>query len=350
VVSHLRLLCTLFLLSSAFPAFAQEPVILRYQFVKNCPTKLEVSSELTQNMKVAGSDIKSTYRQRLSFTWTAVDQDNESNWFVKQKIEAIKLDAEIGGSPAKTYDSPKEGVASTPLGEFFDKLVGSEYKLTISKEMKLIKVEGWDDFFKKRDPNPHMELLNKHINGVETLEEIPSLFLITLPINVVRVGDRWKQSRVIDLAPIGRILEDREYTYRGEGKDKLKRIDVLTLGEYAKPEPAVAAGLPFTIAEANLTYLDSGGVIKFDNRNGRVASAELTSHWRGTMTIAVGGQNTKVELAMTLKSTLKTSGPDLPAPEIAPEVVQPNPPSAVARYQPCPCRAHRLLHRFRRCR
>jgi hypothetical protein len=180
--------------------------------------------------------------------------------------------------------------------------------------------------------------------------EMANPFLIAFPTGVVKVGDRWKRARVIDLARVGRIVESREYTYRGEGNDKLKRIDVLARGEYAKPDPAVQADLPFTIANADFTFPDSGGVIKFDNRDGGVASAELTFQVRGTLTLTVAGQNTKVDVAMSQKSTLRTSGPDPAAEETAHKVVQPCPSPTVTWYEPCPCRAHRLFHRFRRCR
>src|SRR5438552_2416428 len=89
------------------PAGRQEPF---YQ---------EMSSETTQNMKVAGSDIKNVQKQTFYFSWTPVEQDKDGNWVLKQKIEGVKMNIEISGSPPIAYDSTKEGTSSSPLSEFF---------------------------------------------------------------------------------------------------------------------------------------------------------------------------------------------------------------------------------------
>ena len=58
------------------------------------------------------------------------------------------MDIEIGGNKI-VYDStnPSAGTSNNPLQDFFKALVGSEFKLTISPEMKVVKIEADDYYF-----------------------------------------------------------------------------------------------------------------------------------------------------------------------------------------------------------
>jgi hypothetical protein len=175
-------------------------------------------------------------------------------------------------------------------------------------------------------------------------------FLIALPSHPVKVGDFWEQPHVTDLGPIGRLEETRKYSFKGKGEDNLERIQVAVLAKYAKPDPAAVAGLPFKIAKADFKCLDSGGLIKFDNRNGRVASMNTALAMFGVFYIEIGGQETEVELTMLKSTTLKVTGPDLPAPSAAPVDVTPCAQIVPVSCRPCPGLRHRLFQRWRRSR
>src|SRR5205807_345334 len=78
--------------------------------------------------------------QTFYFSWTPVEQ-KEKDWIVKQKIEGVKMEIQIGGNTI-SYDSSNPGTANNPLSEFFKALKDSEFTLTIGPDMKVTKVEG----------------------------------------------------------------------------------------------------------------------------------------------------------------------------------------------------------------
>jgi hypothetical protein len=214
-------------LTAAAPA--ADMTTLKWKFEKDKPFYQEMSSDTTQNMKVAGSDIKNVQKQTFYFSWTPVEQDKDGNWILKQKIEGVKMKIEISGSPPIDYDSTKEGAATTPLGDFFKVLVGSEFTLTIDKDMKVIKIEGRDDFIKKLGgANPQMEPLLKQILSEDALKEMADPTFAAVKTGEIKVNDTWERPSKFDMGPIGKYNNLYKYTYQGmdQGNTKLDRIKV----------------------------------------------------------------------------------------------------------------------------
>jgi len=296
-------------LTAAAPA--PDTATLKWKFDPKSPFYQEMTSETTQNMKVAGSDIKNEQKQTFYFSWTPVEQDKDGNWILKQKIEGVKMSIKISGSPDIVYDSTKEGASSTPLGEFFKVLDGSEFKITINKDMKVAKVEGREDFIKKLGgANPQMEPLLNKILSEDALKEMADPTFAAIPPTEVTKDKPWQRPSKFDMGPIGKYSNTYKYTYQGKdsANAKLDRVKVDITVKYEKPdETAAGAGLPFKIKSAELTPKNSTGFILFDNEKGRVESAESTLDMDGTLDIEIGGQVTKVELKQVQKASAKTS-------------------------------------------
>jgi hypothetical protein len=274
-----RLLSVLIVLSSVVPAPGQEPVILKHRLIKDWPIYQDITTETMQKTKVAGMEVKTVHKEMVGYSWTAVEQDKDANWILKQKIQRVIINSETGDSPPYAFDSTKKAAANDSRAEFYKAMVGSEFKFTVNRDMKVVKVEGREDFVKRiGGGNPQMEQLLKHWVTDEALKSTAESFVIGLPSQAVNVGDHWKQLHSTDLGPIGQLEETRDYSYKGKGDDNLERIQFAALVKYAKPDPAVIAGLPFTVTKAEFKVAESSGLIKFDNRNGRVASADLTLH------------------------------------------------------------------------
>src|SRR5262249_36054328 len=132
------------------PVVAGGPTKLVWKFEKDKVFYQEMKTETKQTMTVMNQDITQNQSQTFYFSWTPKEQDKDKNWVVKQKIEGIKMDINIGGNPV-TYDSTKEaGGTANPLADFFKALVGSEFTLTINpNDGKVLKIEGREEFVKK---------------------------------------------------------------------------------------------------------------------------------------------------------------------------------------------------------
>src|SRR5262249_3054780 len=81
---------------------------------------------------------------------------------------------------------------------------------------------------------------------------------------------------------------------------------VVTKLEYIAPDPKGQPQLPFKITKANLNSKKATGFILFDPKEGRVVSSEMDLDLEGTLTIEIGGTETKVDLKQSQKTTVRT--------------------------------------------
>lgn len=289
-------------------AFGQDAVKLEWKFEKGKPFYQEMQTKTKQTMKIMAMDnITQNQDQTFIFSWTPVDQDKDKNWIVTQKIEGVKMDIEIGGNKI-TYDSANPGAGtSNPLADFFKALVGSEFKLTISPDMKVTKIEGRDEFINKLvKANPQMEPLLKQILGDEALKQMADPAFASVPPNPVKKGDTWEKQSKLNMGPIGTYDTTYKYTY--EGKDgKLDKIKVDTVLNYKPPEAGAAGTLPFKIKAAKLESKNATGTILFDNEKHRLDSSDMKLALEGKLTIEIGGMTTEVDLNQEQDTKVKTT-------------------------------------------
>lgn len=296
------------LFALALPVRAQEAT-LKWEFVKDKPFQQELTTTTKQTMKVMGMDITQNQEQTFTFSWTPKEKDEKTgSWTVIQKIEAVKMNIEIGGNTI-TYDSTKDAATNNALGDFFKALVGSEFKLTIDKDMKITKIDGRDDFINKLvKANPTMEPLLKQILGDEALKQMADPAFAAVPSKAVKKGDKWTKESTLNMGPIGsyKIV----YNYEYDGKDgKLDKIKVGTDLKYEPPTASAAGSLPFKIKEAKLTTKNAGGEIKFDNEKHRLDSSDMKMTLEGTLKIEINGNPTDVALTQEQTTKVKTSDP-----------------------------------------
>lgn len=303
---HRRCFVAVLLLGLAVPAFGQDTVDLKWQFEKDKTFYQEMSTITKQTMKVLGMDITQNQNQTFIFSWTPKEQDKDQCWTVAQKIEAVKMEIEIGGNKI-TYDSTKDTGAGNPLADFFKALVGSEFKLTICPDMKVSKIEGKEDFIKKLvAANQQMEPLLKQILSEEALKQMADPAFASVPGKPVKKGDTWTKESKLNMGPIGSY--DTKYKYTYEGKDgKLDKIKVDTELKYSPPTESTALGLPFKIKDANLKTTKATGTILFDNEKHRLDSSDMSLELSGKLTIDIGNMNTEVDLSQTQQTKVKTT-------------------------------------------
>jgi hypothetical protein len=293
--------------STVGSALAQDTVDLKWEFKKDQPFYQTVDTSTTQSMKVMGMDHTQTQKQTFTFSWTPKEQDKDKNWVVAQKIEAVKLNVEIGGNKVE-YDSTNPStVAGNPLADFFKALVGSTFTLTISPEMKVLKIDGRQEFVDKLvKSNPQMEPLLKQILSDEALKQMADPAFACVPNKPVKKGDTWDKKSTLNMGPIGNYDTVYKYTYEGKA-DKLDKIKVDTTLAYQPPGPNAGGALPFQIKAAKLESKGGTGTILFDNVKHRLERSDLKLKLDGKLTISIGGMNTDVELNQDQTVVVTTS-------------------------------------------
>jgi hypothetical protein len=287
------------------PAATGDKVDIKWKFEKEKKIYQEMTTKTTQVMKVMGMEVNQTQEQTFYFSWEMKDEDKDKNMTLVQKIEGVKLSIEIAGSPIK-YDSSNPGSVNTSLGEFFKQLVGTEFKLTLDKDMKVVKVEGRDEFLRKLgQANQTMEPMLKKVLNEEALKQMADPMVGLLPGKPVGKGDSWTRDSKLNLGPIGSYKNNFKYTLEKIEKD-IADIKVVSKLTYEPPTES-GEGLPFRIKSAKLDSTDSGGTIAFDVKKGRLEKQELVVKLNGELVIEIAGQETKVELKQDQKTTVSTS-------------------------------------------
>jgi hypothetical protein len=288
--------------------YGQETAKLEWKFEKGKPFYQEMNTKTKQTMKIMAMDnITQNQDQTFTFSWTPEDQDKDKNWIVAQKIEAVKMDIEIGGNKI-TYDSANPtATTGNPLADFFKALVGSEFKLTISPEMKVLKIEGRDKFIDKLvKANPQMEPLLKQILSDEALKQMADPAFASVPPSPVEKGKAWEKGSKLNMGPIGTYDTTYKYTYEGK-QGKLDKIKVDTILKYEAPDAGAAGQLPFKIKAAKLDSKNATGTILFDNEKHRLDSSDMKLTLEGKLTIEIGGMTTEVDLTQDQVTTVRTS-------------------------------------------
>jgi hypothetical protein len=281
------------------------PVTLKWQFTKDKPFYQEMTTETKQTMTVMNMDVTQNQKQTFYFSWTP-KEEKDKNWTIKQKIEGVKMDINIGGNPV-TYDSTKDTGTANPLADFFKALVGSEFTLTVAPDGKVTKIEGREEFVKKlSSANQNMAPMLNQILSDDALKQMADPAFSIVPGKEIKVGDTWERPSKLNMGPIGTYDTTYKYTYEGK-QDKLDKISVKTELKYTPPTESAQANLPFKIEKADLKSTEGSGTILFDNEKGRLASSDMTLKLGGTLTIKIGGTPTEVKLTQDQKTTVKTS-------------------------------------------
>jgi hypothetical protein len=291
------------------PAFGQDTVDLKWKFEKGKTFYQEITTDTKQDMKVMGMNIAQNQKQTFIFSWTPEQQNDDKSWVIKQKIEGVKVDIQIGGNPM-SFDSTKDTGAANPLADFFKSLVGAEFKMTVSPDMKVTKIEGRDEFLKKLvQSSPQMQPLLNQILSDEALKQMADPAFAVIPNKPVKKGDTWERQTTLSMGPVGSYVSTHKYTFVGmDEKDKnLAKIKVDTSLKYTPPTAGATAGLPFQIASANLESKEATGTVLFDIARGRVSSSIMNLKLDGTIDINIGGMTSQVKLEQTQSTTMKTS-------------------------------------------
>lgn len=286
---------------------------LAIKFVKDQPFYQEMTTRTIQNIKVQGLDVGQNQEQTFIFKFEPVKQEGDK-WIVKQTIEGVKMKIDIAGSPV-SYDSTNEaagGGTNTALSEFFKALKGSQFTLTIGKDMTVEKVDGRDEFVKKLvSANKQLEQLLNKILGEEALKQMADPTFGVVPKEPKKLMDKWTKTVKLTLGPLGTYDNTYTYTYAKQTGDNAE-IDVAVELKYTPPAADQGGEtLPFKIKGGEITQVkddkSNKGKVIFNTKLGRIESSNVSVKMTGKLNLDIGGTTTEVTLTQDQTTELKTS-------------------------------------------
>jgi hypothetical protein len=285
---------------------------LAFKFVKDQPFWQEMTTRTIQNIKVQGLDVGQNQEQTFFFKFEPIKQDGDK-WIVKQTIEGVKMKIDIAGSPV-SYDSTNEAAAggtNTALSEFFKALKGSQFTLTIAKDMSVEKVDGREDFVKKLvQANKQLEQLLNKILGEEALKQMADPTFGVVPKEAKKVGEKWSRTVKLSLGPLGAYENIYNFTYAKQTGDNAE-IDIAVELKYTPPGPDQGGEtLPFKIKGGKIEQMkdekSNKGKALFNTKTGRIESSTIAVKMTGSLTLDIGGTQTDVTLTQDQTTEVKT--------------------------------------------
>jgi RNA polymerase sigma factor (sigma-70 family) len=294
-----------------------EGLVIKWKFEKEKPFYQEMTTETIQTIKVMDRDVKQTQTQTFYFSWTPTERDKYGNWLLKQKIDGVKIDIDIGGEKTE-YDSNKNEDANNPLAAFYKALTGAEFNITLDEWVNIKKVEGRDQFLRKLlAKRPELQTLANPIISEDAVRGmIEKCLFPEVLAGLLRPGDSWTRKAKLDMGFLGVCQTTSEYTYVGK-EGNLDRIKVHTKLD-GLPTAVDTPNLAFTIRDGNMKS-EGAGVVLFDGKNGRVVHMQLDQKLEGELTVTVAGADSKVQLSQRQKTTVKTTDdPPLQASKLRP--------------------------------
>jgi hypothetical protein len=284
---------------------------LDWGFKENKTFYQKMTTTTDQSLTVSSNKVDQKQKQVFVFSWTPVKKNDDGSWVIKQKIEDVQMNIDIGNQQIKYDSTNPDAGGNNPLSEFFKELVGSEFTLTLSKDLKVTKIEGRDAFVQKLTrANPQMKPLLEQILSEKAMMEMAEPTFAAVPNAKKTKGQSWTKDSNLDMGPIGKYENSYKYTFDGpdDKEKKLLKIKVDTTLKYKEPgDAAGAAALPFRIKSADLKSTSATGTVLYDPEQKRIEKTTMDLKLKGELVIDIGGQPTKVELEQTQTSTVETS-------------------------------------------
>jgi hypothetical protein len=275
-------------------------------------------TNVTQVIKVMGQDLTQQQDSTFYYKWTPIKQDGDK-WEITQEIEGIKMSIDISGNKI-SYDSTQADggpIAGNPnLMEFFKKIVGSKFTVTLDKNYKVEKVDGIQEFIKNLSSGNAQTRMDEVMKGIMTDDAVKQMCDPTsglIPDGPKKPGDKWSKPATLNLGPIGSYTVTNSFTYKGIEKD-MDVFEVEPALVYAAPKADNASGLLFRIKEGKLSTTPetpSKGTIIYNPKLQRIESADTTVKLKGELTVTIGNADTKVELLQTQTTKILTSDTSL---------------------------------------
>src|ERR1043165_2979917 len=193
-----------------------------------------------------------------------------------------------------------------PLTEkMLEKLKGHQFTITIDKNGKMTKFEGYESLIKKiSNDDPMVEKTLRAILTADTFKKTAENTFTMLPDKAVKKGDTWNRETQMSMGPIGSFKINAKYTYDGMEKD-LAVIQGTSTLTYSAPKDD--GGLPFKISKGNIDATNAKTRLLFDSNLGRPSSEHTTLALKGNLTLAIGEMEVEMTLEMEQRTDSKVS-------------------------------------------
>jgi len=293
-IRSLIIICMSVGLSPLLSESAEADPVLKYRYKSGQRLQYELKQTLTTKTEFSGQESGNAITQHLDLSTVVEKVLPDGSARVKKSIDRIRLKAtQPGGRQELEYDSASQNEATGPFAmivKSMSMLVGQEIEMTVSPLGESRDVVIPQSLI-KRFSAPAAQMGG--VNSSEGVTKMMSQGNVIFPEKTLSVGEKWKRELTTEL-PFGLMKSLVVFTYSGETKEGLHRIDAITTISIEPKE-----NLPFQI---KMTESQGRGVYMFDAKRGLILASGLKQVMN--MEIQAAGQNTKQSVTTDISMRL----------------------------------------------
>jgi hypothetical protein len=292
------------------PQLARAQVKLEYKFSEGQKQSYKTKVKTSQVLTLMGQAIQTESTETIVSSTSVGKKRPDNTLPVEEKVESLNVELSLPGGMNITFDSkdPNPKIDNPQLSFLIDlyKLVSHvSYTVVLDAQNKVKAVEGSEKILDKAEGLN--DLVKQSLSSRLDAQRLKTQFEQShgnLPEVLARKGEPWERSETSDLGGGQTLTFQKKYEYVGEekkGSATYDKIDVKTTKVTYAMDPKSPS--PLKVIKSELTIDSGDGTMLFDREAGRIVSSQGTTHIKGPMTFAAGGQEIPGELDLTIATS-----------------------------------------------
>jgi hypothetical protein len=283
-------------------------VKLEYKFEEGSSAKYRSTTKTHQILTISGTDVETKADEVTTTTYSVGKRNPDGKLPIQVKLESFQSQLSLPGSITVSYDSENPAAAKNDnpqlqvLYDVYKVMTGLTYTAVLDKDNKVAAVEGTDKTLEKANEiNPMVADLLKGRLEADKLKHDFEQRIASFPDILVRPGDTWDKTEVMELGGGQSLTFKKRYEYEGtveQGGATLDKIKVKSQSVTFALDPN--SNLPAKVNNSDLKVESSEGTLLFDRKAGVAVERKGVNRIKGDMTLSINGMDLPSKLDLTL--------------------------------------------------
>jgi hypothetical protein len=293
------------------PVHAQ--VKLEQKYTEGSKTKKQTRVKAHQVMAIAGMNTETDSEFGSTSTIEVGKRKSDGSLPITDKTDSIRVNLMVNGQSFITYDSanPPQKKEEGPLAflqDLFKVLIGMAYTVVLDKDNKFVSIEGLQDVLQKADNLDPMavDALKKQLDNDRVKREFEQA-RGSLPGILVRPGETWDRTEVLELGQGQTFTFDKRYEYKGTVEKDGKMLDKIAVTASTVKYEMDPNNPMIKVNKSDLKVDSADGTILFDRAAGHAVESQMKYKIKGTMTLTINGNDLPADLDIELDTNSTTT-------------------------------------------
>ena len=199
------------------------------------------------NVPQAPQPVKQEVTMGQDYSLTVTQKRPGGGHVLELEFLSTEMDVTMGGKSVMTFDSKGEAGDETrnPLAAMFRKMAGARIMYLMDVSNQVERVEGFEEFREKvtKDSPPQARDMLTGIYSEDYLKQMVG-YSRNLPANAVKPGETWPVQTEIAMGPMGSVVSEATYTFKGWELHGKQRCALLEFTGTLKSKEGLAPGKP----------------------------------------------------------------------------------------------------------